>query len=92
MHVQHVTQIEEFAGPESWQRMKRGNLKREAESLLAAAQDQILRTNYRKAELEKQPVSPLCRMCQKKDETITHLVCECSKRAQIQYKVRIHRM
>ena len=88
MHGQHPRQTEEFAGSESWQWLKRGSLKRETESLIIAAQDQALRTNHRKAKIEKQEVSSLCRMCQNKDETVTHLVSECSKMAQREYKGR----
>ena len=92
MHGQHVRQIEECASLKSWQWLKRGSLKRETESLLVAVQDQALRTNYRKAKVEKQPVPPLCRMCQKKEETITHLLSECSKMAQSEYKERHDRI
>ena len=66
----------------------RGALKKETEGLIIAAQDQALRTNAFKAKIEKQQLSPLCRMCGVKDETVGHLLCECSKMAQIQYKHR----
>ena len=53
-----------------------------------AAQDQALRTNAVKTKIEKQDVSPLGRMCGKKDETVYHLICECSKMAQAEYHHR----
>ena len=56
--------------------------------MITAAQDQALRTNAIKLRIEKQDLSPLCRMCGAKDETTHHLVCECSKRAQVEYKQR----
>ena len=68
--------------------MNKGDLKKETEGLITAAQDQALRTNAIKARIEKQDLSPLCRMCGAKDETTHHLVCECSKLAQIEYKQR----
>ena len=34
--------------------------------MITAAQDQALRTNAIKAKVEKQNLSPLCRMCGKK--------------------------
>ena len=46
VHGQFVSQIEEVIG-ESWMWMNRGKLERETESLLAAAQDQAIRTDYR---------------------------------------------
>ncbi|XP_048578959.1 uncharacterized protein LOC125560711 [Nematostella vectensis] len=68
--------------------MTKGNLKKETEGLITAAQDRALRTNAVKAKTEKQQISPLCRMCGLKDETVNHLLCECSKMAQSQYKHR----
>ena len=63
-------------------------IKKETEGLITATQDQALRTNVVKAKIEKQQLSPLCRMCGVKDETVGHLLCECSKMAQMQYKNR----
>ena len=54
--------------------------------MITAAQDQALRTNAIKAKVEKQNLSPLCRMCGEKDESMRHLVGECSKLAQAEYK------
>jgi hypothetical protein len=72
--------------------MKRGSLKRETESLIVAAQDQALRTNYRKTKIEKTSNDPKCRLCKEKDETVSHLVSECSKIAQTEYKKRHDRV
>ena len=88
MHGQFVRQTEEVRGEESWMWMTRGTLKRETESLLAAAQDQAIRTNYRRAKIEKDGTSPLCRMCKQTNETVSHIVSECSKLAQTEYKGR----
>ena len=56
--------------------------------MITASQDQALRTNAIKAKVEKQNLSPLCRMCGEKDESMGHLVGECSKIAQAEYKHR----
>ena len=69
-----------------WQWLKRGSLKRQTESLIIAAQDQALETNYRKAKVEHSRESALCRMCKIKDETVVHIVSECIKLAQAEYK------
>ena len=67
----------------------RGDLKLETEGLITAAQDEALRTNVIKSKIKKQQLSPLCRMCGVKDETVGHLpghlLCECRKMAQMQY-------
>lgn len=88
MNGQYLRQTEEQAAPETWKWMQRGSLKRETESLIVAAQDQALRTNYRKARIEKSSNDPKCRLCKEKDETVSHLVSECSKIAQTEYKRR----
>ena len=51
----------------------------ETESMLFAAQEQALTTNAIKAKIDKQPVSPKCRLCGTKEETVTHLVSACRK-------------
>ena len=57
-------------------------------SLTFPAQEQALRTNYSKFHIDKTSESPLCRLCGVKGESISHLVSECSKLAQKQYKAR----
>ena len=61
-------------------RLRKGNLKRETESLLIAAQDNAIRTNHIKARIDKTQ--------QNRDETINHIISECSKLAQKEYKAR----
>ena len=56
--------------------------------MITEAQGQALRSNAIKAKVEKQNLSPLCRMCGEKDESMGHLVGECSKLAQAEYKHR----
>lgn len=88
MHGQYPRQIEEISTDSSWLWLTRGHLKRETESLVIAAQDQALRTNYRRAKIEKDGSNPMCRMCKCKYETITHIISGCSKLAQSSYKQR----
>ena len=45
---------------ETWKWLQRGSLKRETESLIVVAQDQALRTNYRRARIEKSTNDPKC--------------------------------
>ena len=55
-----------------------------------AAQDHALRTNYIKKIIDKQDVSPMCRLCEEREETVSHIVAECSKLAQKQYRLWRH--
>jgi len=72
--------------------MKAGRLKKETEGLIIAAQDQALRTNTIKVNIDKQGGSPLCRLCGEKQETVEHLICSCAKIAQTDYKGRHDRV
>ena len=56
--------------------------------MLFAAQEQALRRNSVKAKIDKQSVSPKCRLCETKEETVMHLVIGCPKLAQKRYKRR----
>ena len=66
----------------SWQWLAKGDLKGCTEAPLCSAQEQALRTNYRKFHIDENADSPLCRMCGEEGETISHLVSECGKLAQ----------
>ena len=60
-------------------------MKREAKSVIVAAQNQSTRTNLVKAKIDKSQGDSLCR---KVDESIDHIVSGCSKLAQKEYKRR----
>ena len=62
------------------------NNNNKTEGLLFAAQDQALRTNSVKSRIDKQDVSPSCRMCGEREETVGHIVAECKMFAQKYYK------
>ena len=70
-----------------WTWLRKGNLKREKESLLIAAQNNAIRTNYVKAKIEKMKQNCRCRLCGDRYETINH-IRGCSKLAQKDYKIR----
>ena len=61
------------------------DLKVQTEATICAAQEQALRTNYTK---KKTSENPLCRMCGERGETVQHIICECKKLAQREYKRR----
>ena len=70
---------EDVRDPRTWDWLKRGTLKKETECLLTAAQDQALRTNYIRNMIDKQDVSPMCRLCGEREESVSHIVTECKK-------------
>ena len=65
-----------------------GEMKKETEGLILAAQEQALRTNAIKCRIDGTRDSSKCRLCNTKDETVDHLVSACSKIAQTDYKER----
>ena len=51
-------------------------------------QEQSIQTNYIKYNINKSGNSTLCRICCTRNETISHIVSECGKLAQKNYKLR----
>ena len=45
-------------------------------------QDNAIRTNLSKARIDKTQQNSKCRLCGDRDETINHIISECSKLAQ----------
>ena len=73
---------------ETWGWIGKGYLRKETEGLIFAAQEQALRTNWIRKNIDGQEVSEKCRMCGERDESITHLIAKCKKLAQKEYKQR----
>ena len=69
-----------------WTWLRKGNFKRETESLLISAKNNAIRTNHIKARIDKTQQNCRCRLCGKRDETINPMINECSKLAQKEYK------
>ena len=67
--------------------MKR-KIKRKTESLIIAAQNNAVRTNHIKAKIDKTEKHSKCWLCSGRDKTINHIISECSKLAQKEYKTR----
>ena len=62
--------------------------KRKTESLLIAAQNNAIRTNHIKARIDKTQQNSRCTLCGERYETVNHIISECSKLAQKEYKAR----
>ena len=71
-----------------WTSLRNRNCKREIESLLIAAQNNTIRTNHIKARIDKTPKNSKCKLYGDRDETVNHIISECSKLAQKKYKTR----
>ena len=80
--------INTISHKKTWNWLRNGNLERETESLLIAAQDNSVRTNHIKARIDKTQQNSKCRLCGDRDETIDHIISECSKLVQREYKAR----
>ena len=81
-------QTSEISHEMIWIWLRNEKLKWETESLLTAAQNNAIRTNYVKAKIDKTPQNSKCRLCGDRCETINLIISECSKLAQKQYKLR----
>ena len=55
---------------------------REIDSLLIAAQNNAIGTNYVKARIDKMQQNSKCWLCDDRDETIDYIISECSKLVQ----------
>ena len=86
LHGQYLRQTKEVRRDQCWAWLQNGDLKRETESLIVAAQNQSIRTTIVKAKIERSQGDSLCRMCRKVDESIDHIVNGCCKLAQKEYK------
>ena len=74
-----MRQAKEVISDQCWAWLQIGDLKREIESVIVAAQHQSVRTNLVKGKIDKSQGDTLCRVCRKVDEGVDHLVSSCSK-------------
>ena len=80
--------INNISHQKTWTWLRKGNLKREMESFLIAAQNNVIRTNHIKARIDQTQQNSKYRLCGDRDETINHIISECSRLAQREYKTR----
>ena len=80
--------INNIALDKTWTWLRKGNFKREIESLMITAQNNAVRTNHIKVRIDKTQQNSKCRLCGDRDDTINHIISKCSKLAQKEYKTR----
>ena len=85
-HDQYFVAIDDVRGSESWEWLKRSDLKKETEGMIMTAQEQALRTRSIRKVIDKEKISRMCRMCGRREETVAHIVSECKKLVQNEYK------
>ena len=84
LHGEHLRNIDRKHDDNStWAWLKLGTLRKETEGLIFAAQEQALQSNVMKAKIQGASANSTC---QEKDETLSHLICECPKISQTDYK------
>ena len=69
----------EISHEKTWTWRRKGNLKRETESLSIEDQDKVIRTNYVKGRIDKAQQNSKCWLCGDRGETINHIIRKCSK-------------
>ena len=84
----HKQLISNILYEKTWKWLRKGNLKRETESFLIAAQNNAIKTNHIKARIDKTQQNSQWWLYGDRDETINHITSECSKLAQKEYKTR----
>ena len=86
MHGQFQKATEKVKANKSWDWLKKGHLTKETESTIIAAQDHALCTRIMRKMVYGENVDSACRVCGSADETLAHIVAECQKLAQKEYK------
>ena len=71
MNGQPLRQTENDAAKKAWQWLKRKSLERETESMVTAAQDPALRTNYRRKKKKKKVATFPCAECAKEKKRLS---------------------
>ena len=88
MYGQYLRDMDGKDLQKSWKWLQSSDLKGCTEALICSAQEQALRTNNIKHFIDKSQDSPLCRMCDQRNETVSHIVSECAVLAQKEYLKR----
>ena len=70
----------------SWKWLVQSDLKVQTEAAICAAQKQALRIIQIKNKIDKTLENLLCKMCGERRETLQHIIHECKKLAQGEYR------
>lgn len=59
----------------TWEWLHCSDFKRETKGLLVTVQDQVLRTNWTKNQIDKYATQPTCRLCIHENKNTDHVGC-----------------
>ena len=79
---------EKVSTERTWHWLKGGDLKKETEAIVCAAQEQALRVNSIKKHIDGQDGSPMCTLWGELSETVMHLSRSCPVLAKSKYWIR----
>jgi hypothetical protein len=92
LHGRFFREVKEVADERSWQWVRGGYMAVATERYIFAAQEQALGTRWARNARFKEDVDPMCRVCRKQLETVSHLASGCGELAKKQYVIRHDRM
>ena len=78
--------VSNISHEKTWTSLRKGNFKRESESLQLEAENNAGRTNNIEARIDKTQQNTKCRLCNDRDKTVYYIISECGKLAQKEYK------
>ena len=88
LHGQFLRQTDDEVGNDRWGWLRNTGFKRGTRAMIMGAKEQAIRTNAIKAKIDKTQEESKCKMCGQVDKTVNHIISECSKLAQVDYKHR----
>ena len=88
LHGQFVRETECHNESKKWEWLRKGELKRETESLFCATQEQAIRTSSVKNSIDKGRETRLCRLCNENIENVTHIISAYPNLIKNQYQQR----
>ena len=92
LHGKVLKEMKQIGTDRNWQWVRRGRLSKSVEGFMFAAQEQTLRTRWKRAKIEGENISDRCRVCGKEMETVMHLVAGCEVLSKGCYKRRHDKM
>ena len=90
LHGQFRRATKEVRSKRSWDWLKNNYLRKETESTIAAAQDHSPYTRNKRNVVYRENFQSICLLCGVADEIVAHIVSECSKLAQKEYRQVTH--